>query len=132
MKKKALTVILSITLLVCVGGNICQNMTASKLRESLSELSNAKNELTAEIENKTIELNTVTSEIETANTTIEELTAAVDSLTSEINAEWFTNTTPTTSEGNYEDVGTPSTGELPTGNLKFDGDYSEGAGAQVY
>ncbi len=46
--------------------------------------------------------------------------------------EWFTNTTPTTSEGNYEDVGTPSTGELPTGNLKFDGDYSEGAGAQVY
>lgn len=86
MRKKIITAILSITLLVCVGGNIYQNMTASKLRESLSELSNAKNELTAEIENKTIELNTVTSEIETANTTIEELTAAVDSLTSEINA----------------------------------------------
>lgn len=86
MKKKTLTVILSITLLICVGGNIYQNMTASKLRERLSELTNAKNELTAETENRTIELNNVTSEIETANTTIEELTAKVDSLTSAINA----------------------------------------------
>ncbi len=85
MRKKIITAILSITLLICIGGNIYQNMTASKLRESLSELSNAKNELTAEIENKTIELNTVTSEIETANTTIEELTEKVDSLTSAIN-----------------------------------------------
>lgn len=85
MRKKIITVILSITLLICIGGNIYQNMTASKLRESLSELANAKNELTAEIENKTIELNTVTSEIETANTTIEELTEKVDSLTSAIN-----------------------------------------------
>lgn len=86
MKKKALTVIFSTTLLICIGGNIYQNMMASKLRESLSELVNAKNELTAEIENKTTELNNVTSEIETANTTIEELTAKVDSLTSAINA----------------------------------------------
>lgn len=86
MKKKALTIILSITLLVCVGGNIYQNMTTSKLRDSLFELTNAKNELTAEIENKTIKLNNVSSEIETANTTIEELTAKVDSLTSAINA----------------------------------------------
>lgn len=86
MKKKTLTVILSITLLICVGGNIYQNVTTSKLHESLSELTNAKNELTAETENRTIELNNVTSEIETANTTIEELTAKVDSLTSAINA----------------------------------------------
>lgn len=86
MKKKALTIILSIALLMCIGGNIYQNRTASELRESLSELTNAKNELTVEIENKTKELNDVTSEIETANATIEELTAKVDSLTSAINA----------------------------------------------
>lgn len=86
MKKKTLTIILSITLLICIGGNIYQNRTTSKLRESLSELTNAKNELTAEIENKTKELNNITSEIETANATIGELTAKVDSLTSAINA----------------------------------------------
>lgn len=86
MKKKALTIILSIILLICIGGNIYQNRTTSKLRESLSELTNAKNELTTEIENKTKELNNITSEIETANATIEELTAKVDSLTSAINA----------------------------------------------
>lgn len=85
MKKKALTIILSITLLICIGGNIYQNRTTSKLRASLSELTNAKNELTTEIENKTKELNNITSEIETANATIGELTAKVDSLTSAIN-----------------------------------------------
>lgn len=85
MKKKALTIILSIILLICIGGNIYQNRTTLELRESLSELTNAKNELTTEIENKTIELNNITSEIETANATIEELTAKVDSLTSAIN-----------------------------------------------
>lgn len=85
MKKKALTIILSIILLICIGGNIYQNRTTSKLRERLFELTNTKNELTAEIENKTKELNNITSEIETANATIGELTAKVDSLTSAIN-----------------------------------------------
>lgn len=28
-----------------------------------------------------------------------------------------TDTAPNTNQGNYEDVGTPSTGELPTGKL---------------
>lgn len=48
--------------------------------------------------------------------------------------EWFTDDSSGTSPAPYQgpSVGTPSTGELPTGNLKFDGDYSEGAGAQVY
>lgn len=48
--------------------------------------------------------------------------------------EWFTDDSSGTSPAPYQGppVGTPSTGELPTGNLKFDGDYSEGAGAQVY
>lgn len=86
MKKKALTIILSIILLMCIGGNIYQNMTTSELRESLSELTNAKNELTAEIDNKTTVVNNITSEIETANATIGELTAKVDSLASAINA----------------------------------------------
>lgn len=48
--------------------------------------------------------------------------------------EWFTDDTAgntNTGEGNYEHVGTPSTGELPT--FEFgQGDYSAGAGAQVY
>lgn len=198
MKKKILTFILSIMLVACVGGNIYQNMTASKLRERLSELTNAKNELTAETENRTIELNNVTSEIETANTTIEELTAKVDSLTSAINAtqskiddinsthtdvelgddeykgdtgadalrskydslseedqemvdeiiaetkdevmekmkkehpEWFTdNSSGNTNQGNYENVGTPDSGELP-GKMELDGDYSQYQGAIVY
>lgn len=188
MKKKTLTVILSITLLICVGGNIYQNMTASKLRERLSELTNAKNELTAETENRTIELNNVTSEIETANTTIEELTAKVDSLTSAINAtqskidginsthtdvelgdneykgdtgtdalqseydslseedqavvkqieeelkkehpEWFADTAPSTSEGNYEDVGTPdNTANTP--QFQFDPNDTDGLSTDV-
>ena len=48
--------------------------------------------------------------------------------------DWFTDDSSGTSPAPYQGppVGTPSTGELPTGNLKFDGDYSEGAGAQVY
>lgn len=33
--------------------------------------------------------------------------------------EWFADTAPSTSEGNYEDVGTPSTGELADPNYKF-------------
>lgn len=48
--------------------------------------------------------------------------------------EWFTDDSAgntNTGEGNYEHVGTPSTGELPT--FEFgQGDYSAGAGAQVY
>lgn len=47
--------------------------------------------------------------------------------------EWFTDTAPSTSEGNYEHVGTPSTGQFQNPNYEFgQGDYSEGAGAQVY
>lgn len=104
MKKKALTIILSITLLICIGGNIYQNRTTSELRESLSELTNAKNELTAEIENKTKELNNITSEIETANATIGELTAKVDSLTSAINAtQSKIDNINSTHEGNMEE-----------------------------
>lgn len=167
MKKKALTIILSIALLICIGGNIYQNRTTSKLRERLFELTNTKNELTAEIENKTKELNNITSEIETANATIGELTAKVDSLTSAINTtqskidsinstreanmeeqaavnrieenlkkkhpEWFTDTPSTgTGEGNYEHVGTPDSGELTNPGSFGHGDYSAGAGAQVY
>ena len=119
MKKKALTVILSITLFICIGGNIYQNMTASKLRESLSELANAKNELTAEIENKTIELNNITSEIETANTTIEELTAKVDGLTSAINV----------TQSKIDDINSTHTdiilgdGEYKGDNADIDDDY---------
>lgn len=167
MKKKALTIILSITLLICIGGNIYQNRTTLELRESLSELTNAKNELTTEIENKTIELNNITSEIETANATIEELTAKVDSLTSAINVtqskidginstreanmeeqaavnrieenlrkkhpEWFTDTPSTgTGEGNYEHVGTPDNGELPTYNFGESGHVEGGENMTAY
>lgn len=48
--------------------------------------------------------------------------------------EWFTDTPSTgTGEGNYEHVGTPSTGQFQNPNYEFgQGDYSEGAGAQVY
>lgn len=47
--------------------------------------------------------------------------------------EWFTDTAPNTNQGNYEDVGTPSTGQFQNPNYEFgQGDYSEGAGAQVY
>ena len=46
--------------------------------------------------------------------------------------EWFTDTAPSTSEGNYEDVGTPSTGELP-GKFDMSGDFSElGDNVTVY
>ena len=46
--------------------------------------------------------------------------------------EWFTDTAPSTSEGNYEDVGTPSTGELP-GEFDMSGDFSElGDNVTVY
>ena len=119
-------------------------------------------ELTAAVDSLTSEINATQSKIDGINSThtdiilgddeykgdtgADALQSELDSLSEEDQAavkrieenlkkkhpEWFTNTTPTTSEGNYEDVGTPSTGELPTGNLKFDGDYSEGAGAQVY
>lgn len=33
--------------------------------------------------------------------------------------EWFADTAPSTSEGNYEDVGTPSTGQFQNPNYKF-------------
>lgn len=48
--------------------------------------------------------------------------------------EWFTDDSAgntNTGEGNYEHVGTPSTGELP-GKLELDGDYSQYQGATVY
>lgn len=41
--------------------------------------------------------------------------------------EWFTDTAPSTSEGNYEDIGTPSTGELP-GEFDMSGDSGVPAG----
>ena len=46
--------------------------------------------------------------------------------------EWFTDTNPSTpSDGNYEHVGTPSTGDL--GDYQFgQGDYSGLEGGQVY
>ena len=47
--------------------------------------------------------------------------------------EWFTDTPSTgTGEGNYEHVGTPDTGELTNPGSFGHGDYSAGAGAQVY
>ena len=46
--------------------------------------------------------------------------------------EWFTDTAPSTSEGNYEDVGTPDSGELPTGNLKFGEATSDVPAGTVY
>ena len=46
--------------------------------------------------------------------------------------EWFTDTAPNTNPGNYEDVGTPSTGELPTGNLKFGEATSDVPAGTVY
>lgn len=47
--------------------------------------------------------------------------------------DWFTDDSSGTSPAPYQgpSVGTPSTGELP-GKMEFNGDYSEGAGAQVY
>lgn len=46
--------------------------------------------------------------------------------------EWFTDTPSTgTGDGNYEHVGTPDNGELPPSTFG-QGNYSEGAGAQVY
>lgn len=46
--------------------------------------------------------------------------------------EWFADTAPSTSEGNYEDVGTPDSGELPTGNLKFGEATSDVPAGTVY
>ncbi|MBD5508835.1 MAG: hypothetical protein HDR05_12530 [Lachnospiraceae bacterium] len=86
MKNKTLTIILSVILIICIGVNIYQYTTASKLKNSLSVLTNSKNEITTDIENKATELNSITSEIEAANTTISELTARVDSLSSSINS----------------------------------------------
>lgn len=46
--------------------------------------------------------------------------------------EWFTdNSSGNTNQGNYENVGTPDSGELP-GKMELDGDYSQYQGAIVY
>lgn len=80
MKNKALTIILSATLITCIGVSIYQLNTASALKNRLSVLTNTKNELTAEIENKTEELKNITSETEEMSNTISELTVKMDSL----------------------------------------------------
>lgn len=73
-----------------------------------------------------------------ANITLnEEEQAAVNRIEENLrkkHPEWFTDTPSTgTGEGNYEHVGTPSTGQFQNPNYEFgQGDYSEGAGAQVY
>lgn len=80
MKSKILTLILSATLIACLGVSIYQLNTASALKNRLLVLTNTKNELTVEIENKTEELKNITSETEEMNNTISELTAKLDNL----------------------------------------------------
>lgn len=47
--------------------------------------------------------------------------------------EWFTDTNPSTpSDGNYEHVGTPSTGELPTYTIGESGSEGLSTGVTVY
>lgn len=80
MKNKTLTIILSATLIACIGVSIYQLNTTSVLKNRLSVLTNTKNELTAEIENKTEELKNITSETEEMSNTISELTEKMDNL----------------------------------------------------
>lgn len=82
MKNKALTIILSATLIACIGVSIYQLNTTSALKNRLSVLTNTKNELTAEIESKTTELAEIASETEEMNNTISELTTVMENLTS--------------------------------------------------
>lgn len=46
--------------------------------------------------------------------------------------EWFTDTAPSTSEGNYEHVGTPDNGELPTYNFGESGHVEGGENMTAY
>lgn len=174
MKDKIVTIILSTTIVACIGLSIYQYQTTLSLKDNLALLENNKSELAVEIESKTQELSNITFDIEETNNMISELTnnvetltvstkdiqSEIDTLQSEIKSleekkaeEKSKNTTGVNNstsssfsdsfidsiadkivadymaehpeqfngtayqEGDYEHVGTPSTGELPTYTL---------------
>ena len=102
--------------------NTISNLTAEKEGLSLSN-----QELQAQLDELQEDIETVEEQdTSTANLTEEDMEAAEQILKEleEEHPEWFTDTSGNTSEGNYEHVGTPSTGELPNTGKFGSGDYS--------
>ncbi|MCM1223295.1 MAG: hypothetical protein NC548_53465 [Lachnospiraceae bacterium] len=121
----------NITIKIEEANNTISNLTAEKEGLSLSN-----QELQAQLDELQEDIETVEEQdTSTANLTEEDMEAAEQILKEleEEHPEWFTDTSGNTSEGNYEHVGTPSTGELTNPNSYGSGDASGlDKNAQVY
>ncbi len=114
-----------------------------KFNTTISDLTTEKDSLTTSIKETQSQIDTIQqeikidNEIDTANTELtEEDQEIIDQIEQELmkeHPEWFTDTTENTGDtGNYEHVGTPSTGVVPEFNFG-QGDYSElGSDVTVY
>lgn len=105
----------------------------SDLTKQVEDLQKKIEKLEADNQSLSDSLKDLEDEQQKANADIDEdYVGSIDDVVDKVLAEYYrSNPAPTTAyQGPH--VGTPDSGELPTGKLKFDGDYSEGAGAQVY